>query len=378
MTISGKVNGILVTFLVDTGATLLNFEVPQISNETVMVQGVVGEEIKYLSTPLPVVLNGKLVWGRFVISPNSPVSLLGRDLLQEFGTFISLAPTGIKLIIMGSEVIEFKEQKHSDSKIPPELAGVPRELWSTSGDEVGLLKSAEPVVIKTKGGTTPSIRQYPIINEAIPSIEKQIVHFLEKGILRECRSPYNTPILPVSRHRIDKDGDPEYRFVQDLQVVNECVIAPRPVVPDPSLILTQIPVWAQYFTVLNLTGAFFSIPIAEESQPIFAFTWQGKQLTWTRLPQGFTSSPTIFSQILKNYLQDLVFPRKSVLVQYVDDLLLASKTENDGIRDTEYLCIQLVKKGHRASPSKLHHFTAAILIQIYNSLGIFNKLHTPH
>ena len=56
---------------------------------------------------------------------------------------------------MGSEVIEFKEQKQSDSQIPPELAGVPRELRSTSGDEVVLLKSAEPVVIKTKEGLLP-------------------------------------------------------------------------------------------------------------------------------------------------------------------------------------------------------------------------------
>ena len=177
--------------------------------------------------------------------------------------------------------------------------------------------------------------------------------FLEKRILKECRSPYNTPILPVIKHKVDKDEDPEYRFVQDLRAVNEHVIASHPVVPDPSLILTQIPVWAQYFTVLDLTGAFFSVPIAEESQSIFAFTWQGKQLTWTRLPQGFTSSPTIFSQILKNDLQDLVFPNKSVLIQYVDDLLLASKTKDHCVRDTEYLCIQLVKKEHGASLSKL-------------------------
>uniref|UniRef100_A0A663FFP7 ribonuclease H n=1 Tax=Aquila chrysaetos chrysaetos TaxID=223781 RepID=A0A663FFP7_AQUCH len=348
MNLGNKVNSILVTFLVDTGATLslLNFEIPQMSNEAVIIRGVVVEEIKYLSTPLPVILNGKLVWGRFVISPDSP----------EFGTFISLAPTGIRLIVMGSEVIQLKEQKHSDSKIPPKLAGVPRELWSTSGNEVGLLKSAEPVVIKTKGGTPPSIWQYPTINEAIPSIEKQIVHFLEEGILKECRSPYSTPILPVSKHRTD------------LQAVNEHVVAPHPVVPDPSLILTHIPVWVQYFTVLDLTGAFFSIPIAEESQPLFAFTWQGEQLTWTRLPQGFTSSPTIFSQILKNDLQDLVFPNKSILVQYVDDLLLGSKTENDCIQDTEYLCIQLVKKGHRTLNMPLVY---VMLWGLYRRKGVF-------
>uniref|UniRef100_A0A8C2Y8Q6 Reverse transcriptase domain-containing protein n=1 Tax=Coturnix japonica TaxID=93934 RepID=A0A8C2Y8Q6_COTJA len=44
---------------------------------------------------------------------------------------------------------------------------------------------------------------------------------------------------------------------------------------------------------MDLTGAFFSIPNAEKSQEIFAFTWEGKQLTWTRLPQGFTTFQAI-------------------------------------------------------------------------------------
>jgi len=71
------------------------------------------------------------------------------------------------------------------------------------------------------------------------------------------------------------------------------------------------------------------------------------------LPQGFTSSPTIFSQILRNDLQHLNFPCLSVLIQYVDDLLLVSKTKENCICDTKYLCCQLVQKCHRVSPSKL-------------------------
>jgi len=71
------------------------------------------------------------------------------------------------------------------------------------------------------------------------------------------------------------------------------------------------------------------------------------------LLQGFTSSPTILSQILKNDLQDLNFPCLSVLIQYVNDLLLVSKTKENCICDTKYLCCLLVQKGHRVSPSKL-------------------------
>jgi len=42
-----------------------------------------------------------------------------------------------------------------------------------------------------------------------------------------------------------------------------------------------------------------------------------------------------------------------VLIQYVDDLLLVSKTKENCILDTKYLCCQLVQKGLRVSPSKL-------------------------
>lgn len=63
----------------------------------------------------------------------------------------------------------------------------------------------------------------------------------------------------------------------------------------------------------------------EENQLLVAFTWEGKQLTWTRLPQGFVEAPTVFSQISKTDLEDVQLPRDSVLVQYVDDLLIVTQ-----------------------------------------------------
>jgi len=51
------------------------------------------------------------------------------------------------------------------------------------------------------------------------------------------------------------------------------------------------------------------------------------QLTWTRLPQGFKNSPTLFGDVLATDLAS--FPRETTrctLLQYVDDLLLAGDT----------------------------------------------------
>lgn len=73
----------------------------------------------------------------------------------------------------------------------------------------------------------------------------------------------------------------------------------------------------------------------------------------TDLDMTPTGSPKIFLQILKNDLKDVELQEESVLVQYVDDLLLVSKDETACMIDIVHLCTALAEKGHHASPSKL-------------------------
>lgn len=45
------------------------------------------------------------------------------------------------------------------------------------------------------------------------------------------------------------------------------------------------------------------------------------------MPQGYTEGSTYFSQILKADLTDVHFTNDSALIQYVDNLVLCSRTE---------------------------------------------------
>ena len=63
-------------------------------------------------------------------------------------------------------------------------------------------------------------------------------------------------------------------MVQDLQIINEAVVPLHPTVPNPYVILGEIPPSAKWFTVLDLKDAFFWIPLAKESQYLFAFEWK--------------------------------------------------------------------------------------------------------
>lgn len=84
-------------------------------------------------------------------------------------------------------------------KIPKDLSTVPTNLWSRTSTDIGLLVSAQPVVVKRKGGSPPDFKQYPIPKEAERSIQKLIDWYMSQGILKECSSPYNAPILPLKK-----------------------------------------------------------------------------------------------------------------------------------------------------------------------------------
>ena len=139
-------------------------------------------------------------------------------------------------------------------------------------------------------------------------------------------SPCNAPILSVKK----KDGT--WRMIQDLQVISEAVLPLHSTVPNPYIILGEISPSTKWFTVLDLKDAFFCIPLAKESQYLFAFEWEApgekhQQMTWTVFPQGFRDRPHLFGQALSWNLLDLDLGPNGKTLQSVDDLLICSPDE---------------------------------------------------
>ncbi|XP_067824723.1 uncharacterized protein [Heptranchias perlo] len=223
------------------------------------------------------------------------------------------------------------------------------QVWAEDPTQVGCVKMIPIHIALQENVVLPSIRQYPLKQQAIPSIDKLIAGLLKQGILIKCQSPCNTPILAVP-----KPGKPDqYRLVQDLQSINAIVQPLHALVPNPAHILAQVPATAKVFAVVDLQHAFFALPLDPSSQYLFAFTYKGQQYTWTRLPQGFVNSPTLFSRCLQEQLQTLTLKQGSALVQYVDDLLIASPDEQSNRKDTAQLLNHLSSLGYIVSQSKV-------------------------
>jgi len=150
-------------------------------------------------------------------------------------------------------------------------------------------------------------------------------------------------------HKIRDAGQPdEWHFVQDLQAVDAAVQPHASAVHNPHTVLSQIPSDAQFFSVVDLSNAFFSVPVPPDSQFWFAFEFAGRSWTFTRLCRGYSESSTIYNAAFKASPEPLQLTPGSDLLQYVDDNLLCSPSKQQC-----ELLKHLLSCGHRASLSKL-------------------------
>ena len=107
----------------------------------------------------------------------------------------------------------------------------------------GRAHQAEPVIIVLRDPTRfPKRKQYPLNREAQEGLQPLINKFLACRLLVPTSLPCNTPILSVKK----KDGT--WQMVQDLWIINEAVVPLHPTVPNPYVILGEIPPSAKWFT----------------------------------------------------------------------------------------------------------------------------------
>lgn len=158
---------------------------------------------------------------------------------------------------------------HPDTKRM--LRTIPKSLWTNTPEDVGLIDTP-PVKIRLKDPGNVIYRpQYKLKPEQLKGIEQTVLGLLSSGVIYPCWSDYNTPILPVP-----KAGGNGWRMVQDFRPINDATIPDAFPVPDPYLALTNLSPDLKHFSVIDLANAFFCVPLDEESQALFAFTFKGK------------------------------------------------------------------------------------------------------
>ncbi|XP_062284313.1 uncharacterized protein LOC133990154 [Scomber scombrus] len=214
--------------------------------------------------------------------------------------------------------------------------------------DVGHCSHIAPITFEITDHTPIWQTQYSHKPEAETGIADTIEGLLAAGVLEPSQSPWNTPILPIEKHNTGK-----YRMAHDLRRINIIVSTPTVPVPNPYTAMSVLTPDHKWFSCIDLANAFFCLPLAEHLRDIFSFSYKGRKLRYTRVPQGFILSPGIFNQVLKQQLADFTLPKGVVSIQYMDDILLAAPDHVSCLEATKSLLMRLYHIGFKVSRAKL-------------------------
>ena len=155
-------------FLVDPGATYTALtSYSRDLSQTCTILGAIGKTTtKRFTQVLLCCWDGQIFFHQFLVVPECPTPLIGRDILTKLGTTLVMgsvsAPGALQLLVTTEEFITHspieRDQKLWEDKIKP-------QVWDQG--ILGQVNQAEPVIIVLRDATWfPNWKQYPLKREA--------------------------------------------------------------------------------------------------------------------------------------------------------------------------------------------------------------------
>ena len=214
-----------------------------------------------------------------------------------------------------------------------------KDLFDTNLGATGLVKHS----IDT--GDNPPIKrsQYriPLAKQAV--IEEHIQKMLEKDVIRESNSPWNSPIVLV------KKKDNSDRFCVDYTHLNR--VTKKNAYPLPRIddLLEKIGS-AKYFTALDMASGYWQIKMNEDDQEKTAFSSTSGHWEFKVMPFGLTNAPATFQKLMHK-----LFRQKNGVHSLLDDILIFTETWEEHLRVLEEV-LEILKTANLKLQAKKCHF----------------------
>ena len=138
--------------------------------------------------------------------------------------------------------------------------------------------------------------------------------------------------------------DLSYRCVFDFRMVNQSLeIERHPLVSIEEVKDVLAAEKAKYYSSLDLRAGYHSVPLHKDSREVTAFRANGALYQHTRIPEGISTAPAVYSRLMnlvlaeeKPGLESLIGKR---VLNYLDDVLVASKSVETHFKDLENVFI---------------------------------------
>ena len=143
---------------------------------------------------------------------------------------------------------------------------------------------------------------------------------LEK--IQHSLSPWASGIVMV------KKKSDELRFCCDFRLLNEVTIKdayPLPRIDESLSRLGKVKI----YTSIDLAWAFWQIPVRKADRQKTAFACELGLFEWRRMPFGMCNASATFQRAIARALQRIVNREGSMVMAYIDDIVIATETIED-------------------------------------------------
>jgi hypothetical protein len=212
------------------------------------------------------------------------------------------------------------------------------------------------------GQNPPSKPTYRMSQPEMDELKKQLVELLDKGYIRESKSPYGAPVLFVKK----KDGS--MRMCIDYRALNKITIKNKYPLPRIDELLDRL-LGAKYFSKIDLRSGYWQVRIADEDVPKTAFRTRYGHYEYLVMPFGLTNAPATFMHLMQQtfrpYLDEFV-------IVFLDDVLVYSKSKQQHEQHLRTVLQVLRERELYAKLSKCEFFQSEIgfLGHVINEHGI--------
>ena len=219
-----------------------------------------------------------------------------------------------------------------------------KSMFAKNKYDIGTVKNYEARIdlITEKYCSKPP---YRCSQEDREEINGQIKQLLNHALIEDTYSPFAAPVTLDYK----KDEDKKSRLCMDFRDLNKLVVPqaqPFPLIDD----LIEKTVDCRYFSSLDVNSAYWSIPLRVEDRHKTAFVTQDGHYQWTSLPFGLKTAPAIFQRILSNVIRK--YNLSNFAVNYIDDILIFSKTFKEHVSHIKQLLEALKIEGFRLKFTK--------------------------
>jgi predicted aspartyl protease len=345
--------------LIDTGAncSFINAElVKKLDLRTESIKGYItlagGNKIPRTSTTEDIIIkaNNNSVKTKLEILDMKEQIILGRDLIKAFNIMIGNIPCNDhdhKLDVDEEEIVPIEQNTEENNKSI--LEAIKQEI-ELNQEISGFCDMPEALVrLDTPIGKTSYTPQYSIPYAWHSRIDAQLEKWKESNVIIKappgCK--FNNPLLAVAKKTNGVIDDSKIRLCVDVRNLNH--LLPEDKFPIPSIkSLIERLKDCQYITTIDCDQSYHTLPILKEHQHKTSFTWKNDNFMFQGAPFGIKTITSVFQRTMIRLLE----PYNQFSFNYIDDIVIYSKTLDDHINHIKLVINQLTQNKFKLNLSK--------------------------